>query len=129
MKLRIDYDKFIFRMVDTFNMLNTIPTPYDVRISASGEGLHIRKEGDYTYDDPLYTMYDDPRRLRMNKIRQRAGVSHNLLWAEKPYTQQKKEAGSWHRIRDLVDVWRFVVQLSDTANVLYSTESLIYPSY
>ena len=110
MKLRIDYDKYTWRIVDAFCMLKHIPTPYDVRISASGEGLHIRKDGDYTYDDPLYIMYDDPRRLRMNRIRQRAGVSHNLLWNVK----KGNVPGAWFKIENMVDVLAFMCRLYDT---------------
>jgi len=116
MKLRIDYDKYIYRLSDTFYMLRAIPTPYDVRISASGEGLHIRKDGYYTYDDPLYKMYDDPRRLRMNRIRQRAGVSHNILWAKKKGSTPSK----WHHINNLVDILSFVTRLFEV------TERYIY---
>ena len=107
MKLRIDYDKYTFRIVDAFYMLKNIPFPYDVRISAGGEGLHIAKEGNYDYDDPLYTNYDDPRRLRMNRIRQRAGVSHNLLWDVK----KGKRPGPWHTIENIVDILAFMCKL------------------
>ena len=109
MKLRIDYDKYTFRMTDTFYMLKFIPPPYYVRISASGEGLHIVKEGDYTYNDPLYNMYDDPRRLRMNRIRQRAGVSHNFLWDVK----KGKRPGPWHTIKNIVDILTFMCALKE----------------
>ena len=107
MKLRLDYDKYTFRIVDAFYMLKSIPAPYLVRISASGEGLHIAKEGDYAYDDPLYINYDDPRRLRMNRIRQRAGVSHNLLWDVK----KGKRPGPWHTIENIVDILAFACKL------------------
>ena len=118
MKLRIDYDKYIFRMVDTVHMLRNIPVPYDVRISASSEGLHIRKDGDYTYNDDLYIKYDDPRRLRMNRIRQRAGVSHNLLWNKK----KGNVPGQWHRINNLVDILTFTIRLFEV------TEAYKYPA-
>ena len=106
-KLRLDYDKYAYRIVDCFDMLKSVPTPYDVRISASGEGLHIRKDGDYTYDDPLYKMYDDPRRFRMNRIRQRAGVSHNLLWDVK----KGNAPGAWFKIENIVDILAFMTRL------------------
>lgn len=118
MKLRLDWDKHVFRIVDTANMLKAIPTPYYVRISASGSGLHICKKGNYTYDDPLYKTYDDPRRLRMNRIRQRAGVSHNLLWSLK----NGKQSGHWQRIETLVDILAFTTRLFEvTAKYTYST--------
>lgn len=110
MNLHLDYDKFTFRIVDAFYMLKSIPTPYDVRISASGSGLHIRKDGNYTYNDPLYKMYDDPRRLRMNRTRQRAGVSHNILWKVK----KGNAAGTWFAIENMVDVLAFMCKLYDT---------------
>ena len=110
MKLRIDYDKYTFRIVDAFYMLKNIPFPYDVRISSSGEGLHVRKDGEYTYNDPLYRMYDDPRRLGMNRTRQRAGVSHNILWNVK----KGIAAGAWFKIENKVDVLAFVCKLYDT---------------
>ena len=117
MKLRIDYDKYTFRMIDTDHMLRDIPIPYDVRLSASGSGLHIRKDGDYTYNDPLYIKYDDPRRLRMNRIRQRAGVSHNLLWDKK----KGSRPGPWHHINNLVDILTFTTRLFEV------TETYKYP--
>ena len=107
MKLRIDYDKYTYRIVDAFYMLKSIPTPYDVRISASGEGLHVRKDGEYTYNDPLYRMYDDPRRLGMNRTRQRAGVSHNILWNVK----KGIAAGAWFKIENIVDILAFMCKL------------------
>lgn len=107
MKLRLDYDKFTFRILDAFYMLKSIPAPYDVRISASGEGLHIIKDGDYTYDNPLYVMYDDPRRLKMNRIRQRAGVSHNILWSKKKGSVPEQ----WYHIENIVDIMAFACRL------------------
>ena len=107
MKLRLDYDKFTFRIVDAFYMLKSIPFPYDVRISASGEGLHVCKDGEYTYNDPLYKMYDDPRRLGMNRTRLHAGVSHNLLWKVK----KGNAAGPWSKIENIVDILAFVCKL------------------
>lgn len=107
MKLHLDWDKYTYRMVDTFHMLKSIPTPYDVRISASSDGLHISKDGNYTYDDPLYTAYDDPRRLKMNRIRQHAGVSHNILWDVK----RGKHATSWIHIETIVDILAFATRL------------------
>lgn len=123
MKLRLDYDKYIYRMTDTFYMLRSIPTPFYVRISASGEGLHVCKEGEYDYDDPLYTMYDDPRRLRMNRIRQRAGVSHNLLWDVK----KGKKPGAWAKIKNNVDALIFLCTLKEILQppkALYSTPTI-----
>lgn len=113
MKLRLDYDKYTFRFTDTLYMLKSIPLPYNVRVSASGEGLHIIKDGDYTYDDPLYITYDDPRRLRMNRIRQRNGVSHNFLWSMKPFKRNKREAGKLHRIETITDILAFMTHLYD----------------
>ena len=124
MKLRIDYDNYAWRMSDTFYMLKSIPTPYNARISASGNGLHIYKEGDYTYDDPLYVAYDDPRRLRMNRIRQRAGVSHNLLWDVK----NGKRPGPWVTINNIADVLTFMTHLGNTNDNYFAvTENRIYP--
>ena len=107
MKLHLDYDKFTYRIVDAFYMLKNIPFPYDVRISSSGEGLHIRKDGNYTYNDPLYKMYDDPRRLGMNRTRLHAGVSHNILWNVK----KGIVAGAWFTIENIVDIWAFMCKL------------------
>lgn len=124
MILRIDYDKFPYRVADTFYMLKAIPKPYQVRVSASGNGLHIVKDGDYTYDDPLYIAYDDPRRLRMNRIRQQNGVSHNLLWDVK----RGKRPGPRTTINNIVDVLTFMTRLGENNdNYFKVTERFIYP--
>ena len=113
MKLHLDYDEYAHRFTDTYSMLRTIPLPYRVRKSASGEGLHIVKDdGDYTYDDPLYNVYDDPRRLRINRIRQQHGVSHNILWCRK----RGDIVEAWSYIRSSGDVLAFMTRLYDIAD-------------
>ena len=109
MILRIDYDKFVWRVVDTLYMLKDIPTPFDVRISPGNEGLHIRKEGDYTYDNPLYQRYDDPKRLHINRLRQQNRLSSNVLWDVK----KGRSAGTWHRINNNADILSFMTLLKD----------------
>lgn len=109
MNLHLDYDKYTYRFADAYYMLRNIPLPYRVRKSASGEGLHILKDGDFSYDDPLYIAYDDPRRLRMNCIRQQNGVSHNLLWTSK----RGNEAAAWTCIRSSGDILSFMTRLYD----------------
>ena len=110
MKLRLDYDKFVYRMEDTLYMLKSIPTPFDVRISPNKEGLHVRKDGDFDYNDPLYFWYDDPKRLRINRLRNENGISHNILWDVK----KGQCAGTWHTINNVVDILSFMTRLPET---------------
>jgi len=132
MKLLLDYDKFTLRMEDTFYMLKDIPKPFDVRLSPGMEGLHLRKEDNYTYDDPLYHKYDDPRRLHINRLRQQNGVSHGILWNKK----KNSLAGTWHTMRNNVDILSFMTKLHELSkNALlghYSTVPMfdvIYSTY
>ena len=114
MKLRLDWDKFTFRMEDTLYMLKNIPTPFDVRISPGSEGLHVKRDGDYTYNDPLYRMYDDPKRLRINRLRNEHGVSHNILWDVK----KGQRAGTWHTIHNIVDILSFMTKLHEIVRTI-----------
>ena len=110
MKLLLDYDKFVYRMEDTLYMLKNIPTPFDVRVSPGGEGLHVRKDGDYTLNDPLYQRYDDPKHLRISRIRKQNGVSYNMIFDVK----KGRRAGMWHTIHNVVDILSFMTKLTET---------------
>ena len=114
MKLRLDWDRFTFRMKDTLYMLKNIPTPFDVRISPGGEGLHIKRNGDYDYNNPLYRRYDDPRRLYINRLREENGVSHNILWDVK----KGRRAGTWHTINNIVDILSFMTKLHEIVRTI-----------
>lgn len=102
--MRLDYDSATRRGLHTLMMLYNMPYPYRVRLSSGGRGLHIERdckncEND-CYDCPLYTLYDDQRRLKMNRARKVAGLSHNLLFDAK----NGRYVGEWIHIKSSNDI-------------------------
>ena len=100
----LDYDSATRRGLHTLMMLHNLPKPYRARVSAGGRGLHIERDckncDNDCYDCPLYTLYDDQRRLKMNRARKDAGLSHNLLFDVK----NGHSVGSWVNVRNSSDV-------------------------
>jgi hypothetical protein len=99
-KLRLVWNNFLERKIETATMLHLIPMPFKVRVNAGGEGLHIVSDIEVDYNSLLYKWFDDPLRLKDNKARQAAGLSHNFLWV----MENGKEAGQWSTIKNGEDL-------------------------
>ncbi len=102
--------------------------PCFIRISSSKKGLHILKFYDDTklYDDEkLYTyekeiksqvwveeVYDDRKRLLINQIRARYGLTKDILFKRKSFRNKTRDAGDWiatndsHDVEITLDYWR-----------------------
>ncbi len=102
--IRLDIDEY-----DELSLLKLLFSlrPCQVRISASGKGLHVKKEGDADYTSWVYTIWDDPKRLELNIARAKAGVSHNVLWDIK----QGKHTSEWVNIITPLDAVHFFERL------------------
>ena len=108
--LKIDVDKIYQReRVVLQRILYAIPRSFQVRLSSSMEGLHIKvplcAEWDYR------RCYDDPMRVELDEQRRRRGLPvHNLLWDVK----NGKTAGRWYEIRSERDIECFLDTFTNT---------------
>ena len=102
--MRLDYDSATRRGLHTLMMLHNLPKPYRARVSAGGRGLHIERDctkcDNECYDCVLYVLYDDQKRLKMNRERKMQGMSHNLLFDVK----NGRSVGSWINVCGSDDV-------------------------
>lgn len=93
--MSIDFDNTAERLDELRECLNELPQPFKIRKSSGGEGVHIvLAEG---VDDTKYReKWDDPVRLRLDRIRAEHGLSGNILHNVK----NGKKAGEWVEIKD-----------------------------
>ena len=102
--LKIDLDNIHPRpRLELQRIFYAMPRPFFVRLSSSGEGLHIAvpdcQEWDYRR-----ICYDDPMRIDLDGQRARKGLPvHNLLWDMK----KGKSAGAWQIMRSERDIERY----------------------
>ncbi len=106
--MRIDFDDFNNKKLDTLQMMYGVPIPYKIRLSASREGLHLIKQcncknGNDCYRCWLYIQYDDWNRLKCNIERRKAGLAHNVVWDSK----HGKNSDEWYNCNDHTDIMRF----------------------
>jgi len=118
--LKIDIDKVHRRSrFEIQRIMYSLPRPFFVRISSSGEGLHLvvpaLGEWDWrrqAYDDPMRIALDEQRDYHRLPVR-------NLLWDVK----NGKPAGQWriirteHGIEDYIDASK---QQSIYAHIAYT---------
>ena len=110
--MRLDYDSATRRGLHTLMMLFNIPYPYRVRVSSGGRGLHIERDcnkcDNECYDCMFYTLYDDQKRLKMNRARKMHGMSHNLLFDSK----NGRSVDNWIQIKSSNDVEKILKSFS-----------------
>lgn len=94
----VDFDNFRQRIDEARECLIDF-LPCKVRISASGEGLHVKKfcssEAEYSRALALKKEYDDPRRIELDIKRKEHGLTGDLLFFEKWIEGIRKVAGRW----------------------------------
>ncbi len=83
--------------------------PFKIRISAGKEGVHIIADSDYP--EKLREMYDDPKRLEIDRARKLHGLCSNILLRVKCICGEKKVAGDWIEIKNDSDVNKFLGEL------------------
>lgn len=102
--MKIDFDNASRRGLYTLSMLYNLPKPYQARSSSGGKGLHIRRNckdcSNSCYDCMFYLLYDDRRRVKLNEIRRRSSMSHNLLFDIK----NGRSCGDWIKVDNSADV-------------------------
>lgn len=103
--IKIDFDNFLERMDELRECLNDIPKPLRVRISGSGRGVHVIS---FHNDDKGYReKYDDPERLKLDRIREKFGLTNNILADVKC----GKVAGKWITIKSETDNEYFIKEI------------------
>ena len=97
--MKLDIDRLTKSIVQ---FILTIPYPFKIRISASGEGCHIVKDcsgcqpGAKCLDCWVRTQYDDKTRLRWDSVQYKNSLINNVLWS----TKKGGRANDWIIIKD-----------------------------
>jgi hypothetical protein len=106
----IDFDDFRNRIDDAKQCIINL-LPCQARISAGGDGLHIKKtcynEIEHSHALSLRTKYDDPKRLLIDRLRAEKGLTGEILLRKKCIGQDTKEAGEWvhfNRVKDAMNI-------------------------
>ena len=100
--IKIDFDNFNERIGELRECLNDIPKPFFARISSSGKGIHIIS---FHNDDNGYReKYDDPIRLKLDRIREKIKLINNML----ADVNCGKAAGKWVKIKKEIDSEYFI---------------------
>lgn len=106
--MAIDFDNFRERQAKLEECLSVLPKPFFIRLSASKEGLHIN----LTVPDMTYReLYDDPIRLRIDQIREKNGLTSDILSNKKFIDGEMKAAGRWRKIKDTKDFKEFLKEI------------------
>ena len=84
-----------------FNLLYIYGHVY-ARESSSGKGIHIVVNAKNS--EEIRLMYDDNKRVELDKVRAGLGNMHGFLW----YLKGNKKAGQWIKLENSEDVIRFV---------------------
>ena len=103
--LKIDIDTVHRRSrFEMQRILYSLPRPFFVRISSSGEGLHLIVMSLDEWDWRRYA-YDDPMRIALDEQREHHRLPvRNLLWDVK----NGKPAGQWRIIRTERDIENYI---------------------
>jgi hypothetical protein len=83
--------------------------PCEARISPSGKGIHVKKNGDN--NELLWKLkekYDDSTRYIADCFRKKSGLLHNALFDNRCYNGIRKYAGKWYIIETEIDKKRFL---------------------
>ncbi len=93
----IDFDDAIERLDEALICLNSLPQPYFIRVSSGGKGIHIR----LSCDDKKYReLWDDPKRMEIDEIRAKHGLTGDILDEVKCIGKDRKVSGKWVKIEN-----------------------------
>ncbi len=106
--LYVDFDGFRQRIHEAKQCLIEF-LPCQVRVSAGGNGLHIKKfcnnEIEYSRALSLKQKYDDPKRLAIDARREKVVLTSEILFVVKHIGQEPRGvAGLWIDIENESDV-------------------------
>lgn len=98
----------------TTRFLISLKKPYEIRISPSGHGLHVRSDCPgcsrigVCYDCWVFLQVDDRKRLYLNRSQKQRGLCHNILndW------KNGRSAGKWQKIETDQQIDRFLRQFT-----------------
>jgi hypothetical protein len=93
----IDFDNIAERLDEALLCLNSLPQPYSIRLSSGKKGLHIV----LSCDDKKYReRWDDPKRLMIDKIRAKHGLTGDILADVKCIGKDRRVSGKWKKIEN-----------------------------
>jgi len=101
----IDFDNFTENIDEAYQCLIDF-LPCKVRISGGGNGLHFKK---YCFDESyknafvIREKYDDPKRLYVDRINERAGLTTNILLGHFCFKNETRIASEWITVRNKED--------------------------
>ncbi len=119
--IKLDIDNVPDRFLEVQKILHSL-IPCYVRVSGGKKGLHILKVCDKPEPcedlgigkpcDWILDMWDDPKRRKINKIREREGLTTDQLFEIKSYRNVRLVAGEWwftdnsYDAERILDYWR-----------------------
>jgi len=103
----IDFDDVKERLKEAEDCLIEFK-PCLVRISASGDGLHLVKWSNNGKDLEIQKKYDDKRRFRLDEQRKKLGLTSQILFDKKYFFLMPKYASKWCEIISEEDVKKFI---------------------
>ncbi len=110
--IKIDFDDLIIgrrlnmrRIHEAQKCLHNLKPCY-ARVSGSKKGFHLLK----FCNDGLWAeqVYDDPKRRLINEVRDKHGLTGNILFDVKSFRNVTRKAGDWQLINDGYDAERFL---------------------
>lgn len=114
----IDFDDFRNRIDDARQCIINL-MPCKARISASGDGLHIKKtcynEIELSNALSLKNKYDDPKRVQIDALNAGLGMTSEILFNRKCIGEKIEEASEWlhfHRIKDAMNMEVLLCQMN-----------------
>ncbi len=96
----IDFDNVAKRLDELFEFLNSLPQPclpYHIRKSSGGKGLHIKL---HCNDKKYREKWDDPERLKVDRIRAKYGFTSDILDDVKSIRKERRVSGKWIKIEN-----------------------------
>jgi hypothetical protein len=103
----VDFDNFRQRIDEAKQCLIEF-LPCLVRISSSRNGLHIKKicnnEIEHSCALSLKQKYDDPKRIAIDALRKKVGLTSEILFFVKCIGQERRVAGEWIEFESESDV-------------------------
>jgi hypothetical protein len=119
--IKLDIDNVPERFFEVQKILHFL-IPFYIRVSGGKKGLHLLKVCDKPEPcedlgtgkacDWILDMYDDPRRRTINKVRERYGLTSDILFDIKSYRNVRLVAGQWwftdnsYDAERIIDYWR-----------------------
>ena len=103
----IDFDNYRER-IDELKQCMISLLPFKARKSGNREGLHLLKrcpdEAEYLRALSIKQKCDDPKRLLIDALRAKYGLTGNVLFTIKCIGNERKVAGEWVNFKNESDI-------------------------